>query len=1120
MRNLVPTWRLFARRSGRTWRLLAVLALGMLMTATLLASSPIYARTMADLGLTFTVRDELSETPGNRVEFRNVALQSEEARNLRTAVAQRIEERLGWFAEGTSLYLRGPRFTIAREGEPPQLQAPLGHLQSMEGFEQHVSVVEGRLPEDTPAGEPIEVVASATAAEAARVHVGETIVLAEDFDDCAREIPSEDRPPPPPCTPTVTVRFVIPATIVGTVAPIDPADSFWVGQSSRIFDPYRLLPENGPVAPMFTTPTAMMDRLGGELPGYTAQTSWHTFANPEVLSRTNFERAREDLRGLFSDLSPIGGASFSPLTNVLQEYGRDAQYQQAPLTILLLEVAAVAVFYVVIVSMIIVERQADEIALLRSRGATTWQIGFIYLSEGLILGVPCLLLAPFLAAAATAFLGLTPTFDSVNDGDLLPVTIPVSAFGYAAGGVALSIVALLVPALVAARRSAVVRRREAARPGVSFIQRYYLDLALAGIAAVLLWELRERGNVFTPSETGGVTSDPLLLASPAILVAAAAALMLRFYPIALRIGARLFGRNASAPLAVGLWQVARSPGNSARLALLLTMAVAVGTFAASYADTAAKAYNERAQFRAGVEFRATSIGASYSMGTNTTRADGLLSELEGVRSGSAVIRTVGGPATIGASSRTFQVLALDPDAADAMMWFRDDFADTDLRQLVAPLGAPEPLRGIELPPGTSAVSVSVLPPSSANSQTVWVRIRDGNGNHQMLQLGGLEGTGWQEFRADIRRAPGGVLNEPMTIVSIVITEPANRFNTQELVIGFDEIHAVLESGETVLVEGFEDAEPRWRPLDTRVNNFDAFELTTDQAAGGRQSGRIVRPAGPSSSYWGLHVAQSNIPLPVLVSRSYSNVTGLGTGNTGLVSVSSSFVPIRVVGIFETLPTLSTADGPSLVFNRNHLISYLGLSQSDAVPGINEGWFDLEPGADRAALDARLDSAPYYLTRVVDRESELETLRQNPLISAGGAGILYIAFGAVLLLVGAALLVSLWVSVQRRRTEFAVMRALGLSRGQVIRLLAFEYAIVAILGLGVGAYLGRLVGERMLSFLNVDEDGRTAEPSFILQTDWLMVVAGAAVVLLVFAFALVFAGRLISRTSDGQALRTE
>ena len=1118
MRNLISTWRLFARRSGRTWRLLAVLALGMLMTATLLASAPVYARTMADLGLTFVVRDQLSETPGNRTDFQNVPLQTAEATNLRDSVQRRIDERLGWFSAGTSLYLRGPRFVLAREGEAPQLLAPIGQLQSVAGFENHVSVVEGRLPASTGPGEPIEVVLSVASAEAARVDVGETLILAEDFDDCAREIPSEDRPPPPPCTPTATVRYVLGMTIVGTIEPIDPDDSFWVRQVETLFDPYRLLPENGPVAPMFTTEQTLLERFGGEFPGYTAQTSWRTFADPEQLSRTNFERARADLRGLFDDLSPIGGASFSPLTTVLEDYGREAQYQQAPLTILLLEVAAVAVFYVIIVAMVIVERQADEISLLRSRGATTRQIAMIYLSEGIILGVPCLVIAPFLAAAATAFLGLTPTFDNVNDGRLLPVTVPLAAFGYAAMGVVISIAALLVPAVVASRSSAVARRRESARPGVSFMQRYYLDLVLAAIAALLLWELRERGNVFTPSATGGVSSDPLLLASPAILVAAAAALMLRFYPMALKLGARMLSRNASAPLAVGLWQVARSPGNSARLALLLTMAVAVGTFAASYADTAAKAYDERALYRAGVEFRAQAIGTSYSMGTNTERADSRLGELEGVELATSVLRTVGGPATLGLSSRTFQVLAVDPDAAAALLWFRDDFADESLRELLAPLGAPEPLRGIALPAGTEAVGIKVLPPTNANSQSIWLRLRDANGGHQMLQMGTLEGAGWTEYRTDVRRGPGGELPEPMSIVSIVITEPANRFNTMELSIGFDEVTAHTASG-PVIVEGFEAA-PAWQPLRARPTQSDVFEVTTDAAAEGRQSGRIVRQAGQSTSFWGLHVSQSNVPLPVMISRLYADATGLQMGGTGLVSVSSAFVPIRVEGIFERLPTLSSADGPALVFNREHLLSYLGLAQSDTVPGLNEAWFDLEPGADRAALDAELDSAPYYLTRVIDQQSELQSLQQNPLISAGGAGILYIAFGAVLLLVGAALLVSLWISVQRRRTEFAVMRALGLSRGQVIRLLAFEYAIVAVLGLAVGAYLGRLVGERMLSFLNVDEDGRLAEPSFILQTDWLLVVAGAGVVLVVFAFALAFAGRLISRTSDGQALRTE
>ena len=191
-----------------------------------------------------------------------------------------------------------------------------------------------------------------------------------------------------------------------------------------------------------------------------------------------------------------------------------------------------------------------------------------------------------------------------------------------------------------------------------------------------------------------------------------------------------------------------------------------------------------------------------------------------------------------------------------------------------------------------------------------------------------------------------------------------------------------------------------------------------------------------------------------------------------------------------------------------------------LPGLNEAWFSLEPGADAAALAVTLGLDPFDLDNTTDRETELARIASNPLIAAGGAGILYLAFGAVLLMVGAALLVSLWVSVQRRRGEFAVLRAMGLSRGQVVRLLAFEYAIVAVLGLIGGAYLGRMVGSRMLSFLNVDEDGRPAEPAFILQTDWLMVLAGAAIVLAVFAFALGIAGRLISRTSDAQALRTE
>ncbi len=1119
MRGMVRIWRLFSRRSGRNWRLLAVLGIGMLMASALLAAAPVYARTMSDLGLTFTVRDQLNESPGNRVEFPAVPLRTPGGQDLRQSVETRIDERIGWFAASEARYFRTGRFFLGPDGaDPAPTGASLGQLQSLTGYEDHVRVVAGTLPVSTPRGQPMEVAISERSAKASGLKVGQTLKMVEDFDTCFREIPSEDKPPPPPCTPVAGVTYSFSAKITAIVEPNSDEDPFWVIFTDTYFAPVRLLPDMGPVLPMFVTEDTMLGSFAADHPGYLAETAWHTYADPKKLSRTNFERARTDLQSLYHEFEPLGGASYSPLTNVLDDYRSSANYQQAPLTILLLEVSAVALFYVILIALVIVERQADEIALLRSRGATTFQIGAMYLLEGLILGIPCVLAAPALAAAATAGLGLTPTFEKVNDGNLLPTTIPLSAFGFATLGAALSIAVLLLPAIVVARRSAVVRRREQARPGVSFLQRYYLDVALAAVAGLLLFELRERGTVFEPSATGGVSSDPLLLASPAILMLAAAALILRFYPMVLRLGARLFGQRSSPAVAVGLWQVARSPGNSARLALLLMMAVAVGTFAASYSATAKDTYDQRALYSAGVDWRMS--GASTGdYGLNGKGSDAVLQALPGVSRGTGVIRQLGGPAIAGTTARTFQVLGVDPDAASAMLWSREDFSDEPLNQLLGHLGPPATLRGKPLPAGTTGISIQVNSTDQRAVQTLWVRVADRDQNYQMLELGKLEGSGWHELTTQIRRNFEGEMPEPLTVMSIVITEPSSRFNAQNLSFMFDDLTAIGPNGNT-LVEGFEGGS-NWEPFPTKLVNQDKFEITRDGVLTGKGAAKLTRVAGQSTDTWGLFLAQENIPLPVVASEAFSASTGIPRGGTGVMIVAGDLiVPIRIAATFKLMSTLDTSEGPAVVFNRDQLLSYIGLADLTIPAGMNEAWFTLQPGAETAELESTLRDQPFLLDTVYDRASVLASLERNPLLAAGGAGILYLAFGAVLLLVAVALLVSLWVSVQRRRSEFAVLRAMGLSRGRVVQLLAFEYAIVAILGLVAGGYLGRMVGRRMLSFLNVDENGERAEPTFLLQTEWLLVIAGGLIVLGVFIAALVFAGRLITRTSDAAALRTE
>ena len=333
---------------------------------------------------------------------------------------------------------------------------------------------------------------------------------------------------------------------------------------------------------------------------------------------------------------------------------------------LLVQIAAIALFYVALISVAVVERQGEQIALLRGRGSSTAQIVALYALEGLALGLPAILVAPFIAGGVTALLGFTPVFSDISGGELLPVSFEPLAFPLAALGALLSIVALTAPAFVVARRGPQGQRRALARPTAGFLQRYYLDVVLVGFALLALWELNQRDSVYTPSATGGVSSDPLLLASPALIIAAAAAVLARLYPIVLRIIVRVAGRVAGVAVAMGLWQLVRRPGPYTQLALLLMMAVAVGIFAASYTSTTERSYEDRARFASGVELRASAGDATF-LPADPAKLEGELAAIEGVEAGSAVMRLAGEIATPNSSGPEVAVLGVSGKAGD-LLW--------------------------------------------------------------------------------------------------------------------------------------------------------------------------------------------------------------------------------------------------------------------------------------------------------------------------------------------------------------------------------------------------------------------------------------------------------------------
>jgi putative ABC transport system permease protein len=189
-------------------------------------------------------------------------------------------------------------------------------------------------------------------------------------------------------------------------------------------------------------------------------------------------------------------------------------------------------------------------------------------------------------------------------------------------------------------------------------------------------------------------------------------------------------------------------------------------------------------------------------------------------------------------------------------------------------------------------------------------------------------------------------------------------------------------------------------------------------------------------------------------------------------------------------------------------------------GPNEFWLRLAPGAQDSAVLRELERNRGQLgyVRTADQRA-LAALYGSVPAQVGMRGLLTVgALVAVVLAVLGATLQA--VAAGRRRTlEFAILRALGMSRGQLVRLMLARQAIIYALGLAGGTVLGLILATTSTSLFQLSGigagDGAPPTP--------LVFPAGAiagfyAALLGACALSLAIEARAGMRLSLGQTLR--
>ena len=1076
------------RRIFSSWRLELVLFLGMLLAVALMSSGVIFSNLLAEAAL----RHALNEATPDEANFSVRVFSGQNApptpegriRHVRTNVEfadGRIADRVQKFlaeqsrlVETATFFFNGhPQLELDNDVRP---RGEMKHLSSL--TQERTKLVEGRWPYEGSGAPsvmdgPLEVAVDSLGASLLQLSIGDqmSIVPAASFDD-----PTE-----------------VAVVIVGIFERVNLADEYWYN-ADRTFSFHN---DQWTIVPLFTAENAILERIYSVYPRLYTDITWTYYLDRQSVRAGDVDDLLNTIRVIRYDVRTRLNNSSNRirLDRVLDDYKEQLLLARIPLFLILFLVIGILTYYLALIASLVVKSRSAEIAMLKSRGATTPHIGLMGLIEGVLLAIPSTALGPLVALAVVKTLGRV-FFGLGGSEDLASVPVVLSFQSYLLGtsGAVLGVGVLTVSTLAAARQGMVEFRQMGARPPQApFIHRYYLDILLLGLIALFWWQIQSRGAFLVrPLGSRGLEIDYSLLLGPALGLLAIGLLVMRFFPIVVGLAARLAEPVGPAWLVHGLRHVSRDPIVPGSLVVLLMFATALGVIGSAFSATLELNQEERALYAAGADLRIEHGGSSRPLQLQgiAEKAD----SLDFVDVAVEVQRTSGHVTTTGFSTSGTLLAIRSQDFAN-VGWYRPDFAGgltlEQLTGMLAPTPAPDN-EGILLPEDATGMSVYVQPGRPDNRMTLRARLQDDRGYYFDAVFGELDFREWRELDSDLRPLFQGGPNSraaqrfgqaqpPYRLLAIHIAsrggapEPGALFLSNLNASGSNGLQSLdnLQS-----VNGWHVIEDLSKP--------GLFALETSESVAVSGEGGSVRFswAPGSSGLRGIRAGQPEVPLPALVSREFTDVADAEVGDIRTLGMSTFSLPIEIKAVIDYFPTLTPEEKPFAIVDLERFTHQANLHSLSTMGGTNELWVDLggsEP--DLTSVRSLLEEDGLRARNTFVASEMVRERTEQPLVNAGWGALLVLMFLVLVLASASGVMLFSFTDTRDRRTEFALLRTLGSSRRQLNGAVWFSLFVVTLFGVVLGSAAGQVIGTSLLPLMEVAEEGARVTPPMTLEIDW-------------------------------------
>lgn len=613
-------------RMRQAWLMLLLTSIGMIAAVMMVCTIPLLSAIMTTAGL----RDTLNSSASNSditLDASTLGLSPQVVRSVQSQLGPYFQQSLrNYVKPSVSFSMQVAGFTFTSPDRQKTSHEINLFAASMDQVASHVTMQEGRLPQQTGDGNSIDALLTPETALKLSVKVGSTMPL----DFTYTNQPEGNTI----LTGTLNLR------VVGLFEAKSPGDYLWHGKTF-LPDPNEpsvniytlLLPSDAllsTLAHIATTshaPAMFLPYAGELLWDYQLEPTSITYSRIDDLANRLYKlqvaihKKYANTGNTSSVTKPqqypylVEASVYTPvygafnILNTLNAYLNRVDVFRIPATTLVLLIGGLILLFIISMADILVEHQVSAIAVLRSRGASSVQILTIMMSQGVSLGLLALLLGPPLAMVVVTLLSHRMLGPQEQDAIAVVIGNPVQALLEVSWYALATFLVIILTVCLVLRRAAHTNvfelRGEATRSRrTAYWHRLGLDGGAAMIAIIaygLSVYLSNLGNQLD-SSTRVLFAAPLSIATSISLLLGCMFLFLRFFPFLLRLGTSWTVRGRGATTTLTLAQMARSPYYAARTTLLLAFAIALTIFTPVFAASQTQRIADVAGYEVGADF--------------------------------------------------------------------------------------------------------------------------------------------------------------------------------------------------------------------------------------------------------------------------------------------------------------------------------------------------------------------------------------------------------------------------------------------------------------------------------------------------------------------------------------